>query len=332
MKLLLTCSIFLSAALFANPSWYHNINKNDPNKYIGYGQGSSLVKAKESALVSICSQMSTSVSTSFKKNKKNVNGDLRSYDEFTSEQTSAATISDYKILKSTQENGVHYIAVEFENIPSLDKFVSKVKARGIPIDTFQNSYLKHTMISKKLNKAFKQNINFELFRKDKEWHLKYGGTIQKLDNKDFSKFFTSVESENLAIKLDKKRKILYDGETFYFEVNSKKKGYVSILTVYENGTVSTLVRNIPMKKGVKENVPDKDFETIPEAGLLLKGVETYDLYVAVYSEVKINFDQFAYADSSIINEEKYKNFNDLIELIEDKTYATLKVVTKPKKR
>ncbi len=85
-------------------------------------------------------------------------------------------------------------------------------------------------------------------------------------------------------------------------------------------------------KNITENIPDIDFEMIPQAGLMQENVETYDLYVAIFSKNKINFDQFAYADSELISEEKYKNFDELIEILDDKIYATIKIVTKPKEK
>ena len=44
----------------------------------------------------------------------------------------------------------------------------------------------------------------------------------------------------------------------------------------------------------------------------------------------MKFDSFAYADDELISEEKYKNFDELIEFLDDKIYTTLKVVTKPR--
>jgi hypothetical protein len=44
----------------------------------------------------------------------------------------------------------------------------------------------------------------------------------------------------------------------------------------------------------------------------------------------LRFDSFAYADDSLISEEKYKNFDTLIRSLDGKIYTTLKVVTKPR--
>ncbi|MEA2073806.1 MAG: hypothetical protein U9O86_09500, partial [Campylobacterota bacterium] len=212
----------------------------------------------------------------------------------------------------------------------LDKFTRKINLLNLPASKVSNSYLKHTNIAKKLKKSLAKEIDFSLLRKDKKWFIKYKSVLQVLDKKDFASFFTSTYNPELSLHTDKKRDILYDGDKFYFKVESAKDGYVSILTVYEDGTVATLVRNVKVSKKTLEKIPDEDFETIPEAGLLHKGVETYDMYVLLNSPKRLRFDSFAYADSELINEEKYKNFDTLIEFMNNKSVTTLKVVTKPR--
>lgn len=185
-------------------------------------------------------------------------------------------------------------------------------------------------MAKKLKKALKKDINFELVRKDKKWFIKHKNILQILDEKDFARFFSTVDNKTVSINTNKRKNILYNEDKFFFKVKSQKKAYASILTVYEDGTVSTLLKNIPLRNDKLENIPDKDFETIPEAGLMQRGVETYDLYVLILSSKKTHLESFAQADEKLIEEEKYKNFDELIEFIDTKEYATLKVVTKPR--
>nr|WP_275757565.1 LPP20 family lipoprotein [Sulfurimonas sp. SAG-AH-194-C21] len=331
MKFFILLVCIVSSTLMANPMWYLNVQKTKANSYIGYGIGENDVKAKQEALNDISSQISVSVETSMKQSEKLSNGKFESSDEFSSLQRSKSMLNDYELLKMEYYNGNYYVAVEYENIPSLDKFYKKLRLLNITQNTNLNPYLKHTMIAKKLKKSLGKNIDFSLLRKDKKWFIKYKSVIQVLDKKDFASFFTSTYSKELSLKTSKKRDILYDGDKFYFNVVSKKDGYVSILSVYEDGTVSTLIRNVKISKVAPQKIPDEEFETIPEAGLITQGVETYDLYVLVFSKNKLHFDSFAYADSELIDEEKYKNFDELIEFLDKKSFTTLKVVTKPKR-
>jgi len=50
----------------------------------------------------------------------------------------------------------------------------------------------------------------------------------------------------------------------------------------------------------------------------------------VYSKNKKYFDNFARADEALLSAERYKNFDERIELLDDMEFVTLKVVTKPR--
>ncbi|MDA7817615.1 LPP20 family lipoprotein [Sulfurimonas sp.] len=324
-------SLVVVTCSFASPSWYYKIPKNNSSVYIGYASATSEAKAKQEALSDIVSQISVNVSTSMDLNQQVVNGESVNVEEFKSHQDSSASLSDYKLLKSEFDDGKYYVAIAYENIPSFDKFVKKLVAYEIKKDEKQNSYTSQTLMAKKLNSSLAKKIDFSLLRKDKKWFIKYKKTLQALDKKDFARFFVSKSSKNISINTNKKNNILYEGDMFYFKVKSSKKGFVTIFSVYEDGTVSTLVRNIHVNAKKVQNIPDKDYETVAQAGLMQEGKETYDLYVALYSSKRLHFDSFAHADEELISEEKYKNFDELIEFVNNKEYATLKVVTKPRK-
>ena len=321
----------LGVALFASPKWYENLTTTKPNSYIGYGSSTKEKEAKRDALSDIASQISLKVVNSFSDDISEIDGKVSSKTYSKTSQDSSATLNDYKLLRSSYLDGRFYVAMEYENITSLDRFVRKLKRLKVNKKSEkQNSYIKKTLMAKSLKKDLLKDIDFKLVRKDKEWFIKYNSILQRLDKKDFAKFFVSISNKDLSINTNKKENILYDGDRFFFKVNSKKSGFVSIFSVYEDGTVSTLIRNIKISKNKTENIPDEEFESIPEAGLMEQGVETYDLYVVVYDRKKLHFDQFAYADDKLIKEEKYKNFDELIEFLDTKDYATLKVVTKPR--
>ena len=248
-------------------------------------------------------------------------------------QNTQGSLSDYKLLHSVYEDGKYYVAISYENIPSFDKFIKKIKklytnVKQMPV--LHNRYLANSSIATKLKKVFGKAISFELVRKDKKWFIKHQNIMQILDDKDFAKFFVSVLNDNISIMLNNKKRVLYNGDEFYFLIKSKKSGFVTLFDVYEDGTVTTLMRNIPVKKGVVQQMPDSEFESIPQAGLIDPNKETYDLYVALYSKKKLSFDSFAYAGDEITNAERYKNFDEFIELLDGKVFASLKVVVKPR--
>ena len=339
MKYLFLFFIFLTCS-YATPSWYYNIQNKQPQTIIGYGSGKDENTAKQNALSDVVSKISTTIDTSMKILQRDDNGQVVQNSEYISNQKAKGVLNDYKLLKVEYEDGEFFVAVSYENIPSFDKFVRKVQqsssfnhANKSTVKTVPpRGYLSYTPMAKKLKKTLKSEIDFKLLRRDKKWYIKYKTVLQTLDKKDFARFFVTVPNKNLSINTNKRDNILFDGDRFYFKVKSKRSGYISILTVYEDGTVSSLVRNIPIKPNKIEKIPDEEFESIPEAGLIKKGIETYDLYICIFSKKRLHFESFAYADDELINEEKYKNFDELIEFLDRKIYTTLKVVTKPRLR
>ena len=313
------------------PQWMYKLPNNSANTYIGYGIGNSSSEAKAKALDDIASQISIHIKSSFEVETNIQNGNVKKRSSSNLSQETEAILNDYKLLRSEYLEGKYYMAIAYENIPTLDKFIKKIKTQGEPKEAKKIHYLHHTLAGKELKRAFGKNIEFSIVRKDKKWYIKHNDILQVLDKRDFAKLFTTLPNKDLTISTNKKSNILYDGDKFFFKVRSNKKGYVSILTVYEDGTVSSLMRNVPIKANKTENIPDADFETVPQAALMQKGVETYDLYFVIYSNKKLHFENFAYADNELIDEEKYKNFDQLLEFLDDKIYASLKVVTKPKK-
>ena len=326
-KLLFFC--ISTFAMASEPSWYHNLPNHTPNSYMGYGSGASESEATNNALISISSQINTKIDSQITQNKAFKDGSYQKDIQIKSNQQTKSNLSDYDVVKMSYEDGAFYVAIAYENISSIDKFIKKIKAK-VTKDEPQNSYIAKTYLAKELKHTLSNDINFGLLRKDKKWYLKYQDMLQVIDKNDFEKFFTNVTNENITITTNKKSNILYDGDQFYFEVNSKTDGFVTILSVYEDGTVTTLYKNIPIKKTKTAHIPNDKFESVLAAGILEKGSETFDMYVAIITKDKVQFDRFATANEDIETNERYKNFDELIGFLEDKTYTTLKVVTKPK--
>ena len=278
------------------------------------------------AISEISSQIATSVSTTFSSNVNIKNEDTSKDLDFKSLQKSSANISGYKLLKHEHLNNVYYVAVGYNNISGISKFNQQLSLLKNDTEKLNNSYLASTMVAAKV----KSQHNFRLKRKNNLWYINYKNIYQPLESEEFAYFFTTVINKNMELNISIDRNFLYDGEEFYFKVKSNKNGYVSLLVVYEDGTVAILDDNIEIHKDTLISIPRRDSDNFLEAGLI-ENRQTFDMYIAIYSEKKVNYDLFTYMDSELINDERFKNFDDLIEFIDKKEYATLKLITKPKK-
>ncbi len=316
----------LSLELYATPAWYHHLQTKGPSFYVGYGQGTCEADAKEAALRDIASQISVTVESSRSSDMGIRQGETYQNIQDQSSLRSHAQIHGYMVEKLEFDEGHYYMALSYENIPSIDKFNKQLVSVKADEAEIYKGYLQKAPIAKDL----KRKVNFSLERKDGLWYIHYKDIYQVLDDKDFYGFFTSTNNPSLSITTNKRNNILYDTDEFFFKVDSKEKGYVTIFTVYEDGTVAQLMSNIPVEKNKTANIPDKEFESVLQAGLIEEDKETFDLYVAVRTNEKQHFDQFARADEELIEDERYKNFDELIELMDETEYVTLKLVTKPR--
>ncbi len=325
------CFVFASS-LFATPFWYHNLSSNEANTYIGYGSGSSENEAKQNALLDISGQISTVVKSEYKGDKKLIDG---IYTKDISEQTSQKTnssLSDFEVLK-VENSDLWYVAIKYENRASIDKFIQKIKALPTLKNTTpkkQNSFLSQTLIGKELQSALGFEFDFKLFRKDTLWYIKYEDTLQVLSKKDFEKFFVTTQNPNLTLNTNKKNNILKDKEEYRFLIDSKQNGYVTLFDIYEDGTVGLIAKNLTISKDKKIEFPDEKSDMLFEASILEEGKDTFDLYTLIYSKKPLILDRFAMSESELIKDERYKNFDELIELLDGFEYSSLKVVTKAK--
>lgn len=326
MKSILLFAAVLSLKLCAAPAWYYMLDKQGPSYYVGYGQGSSEADAKEAALADISSQISVTVERSFSSDMGISSGETYKNVQDKSSLRTYAQIEGYRVEKLERQGGQYFIAVSYENIPSIDKFNREIVSLTIDKPEIYNSYLQQTPIAQEL----KRKVNFTLKRKDGLWYIRYKNIYQVLDERDFSHFFTTTSSPKLTLTSSSPKNLMYEGDSFYFNVDAKEDGFITLFTVYEDGTVAKLMANIPVKKSMQAKIPDKDFESVLQAGLMEEGRETFDLYVAVLTDKREHFDQFAKADEKLISDERYKNFDALIALLENRDYVTLKLVTKPR--
>jgi len=105
---------------------------------------------------------------------------------------------------------------------------------------------------------------------------------------------------------------------------------VTLFDIYEDGTVGIIAKNLTISKDKKIEFPDEKSDMLFEASILEEGKDTFDLYTLIYSKKPLILDRFAMSESELIKDERYKNFDELIELLDGFEYSSLKVVTKAK--
>lgn len=295
-------------------------------KLVGYGEEKNLPQAIANAKANISGQIKTQISSSMIQNNT-LKNETYNHEVIQNQQSSTqATMTDITVLKQEKVGDMWYVAVEFENIPTLQKFINK-----LPInltDEPQNSYLVKTELFDELHKSLGKSIDTVLVRKDGAWCLRYKDILQNIDDRSFEDLFTSTKDQNISFTLNKKIPLLYDGEKFSFTLSSTNDGFVSLLDVFEDGSVAVLSANIPISKSTLATVPSIKDKNDFEAATLTKGKDSFDLFVAIYSEKPLNLDRFILADDNVQTSENAKSFDKLISFLNGKRFSTLKITTK----
>ena len=310
------------------PKWYENrtLHSTAKHEIIGYGEGKTIKEAeslaKEDIAKTLISKVDSTVSVT-----KNSSGS-----EFNKNTLSKLTVSsklnlhNLKTLKQEQNNGIFYVALKYENLDLAYRIKS---ATGNFECTKQNnnSYLLKTPLIQKLTASLGCELDFKLDRRNEAWYLKYKEHLFLLSDDEFEELYTTVKNTDDFEFISNKR-VLTDGDSFYFTFNSKQDGYITLLNVYENGIVTLLQPSIPLKNTLQ--VPSKDSANYFEAGLIKEGVDTYDLYVAIFTKQPLDMSRFEYANEELAQSELAYKFDELMRVMNGYEYSSVLLRTKAK--
>jgi hypothetical protein len=305
------------------PSWYANKTLTPHTKYevLGYGEGVTLKEAKSNAKEDIAQSLISKVESSFMSSSN----DIKTTTKSNLKVTSRLNLQNLKIVKQEQRDGVFFIALSYENLDLAYRIKKTLKLSSCQ-DERVGVYISTTPLYKKIVSAIGCKLDFRLDRQNAAWYLKYKENKFLLNDDEFEELF--VDRQNRSFSFKSSKRVLKDKESFYFTFNSKKSGYITLLDVYENGIVTLLQPSIRITKTLQ--IPPKNSQNYFEAGLVQNGVDTYDLYVAIFSKKPLDMSRFEYANSDLASSEVAYKFDELIENLDNYNYATILLRTKAK--
>ena len=309
------------------PSWYvhHTFKEKKSSEYLGYGEGESLFAAKALAkeaiaqtLMSLAESSSVIQSEVRKKNGVEVVNKRAAFDL---KITTKINLQNLEVKKQEQQNGRYYVVLAYQNLDlvyRLKKSVGDVECGKV------DSYMTQTPLYAKIRSALSCDVSLQLERKNSAWYLAYKEHTFLLGDGEFEKLYVSKQSKKFDFSISKS--VLRDGDSFYLSLRAKKAGYITLLDVYENGVVTLLQDS--KKIDEKMQIPSKESKNYFEAGVLEKGRDSHDLYVAIYSQTPLDMSRFVYGDEELESDESAYKFDELIKLLNSYEYATLLVRTK----
>jgi len=336
MKYLYKFSLYLAIALLLSscsntqpktknsPNWYKNQELKTIQKYeiIGYGEGISFEMAKAKAKESIAQSLQSKVNSSFESDVKDSNGVVDEKTKSKLRITTKLNLHDLKVMQQERVADKFFVALRYENLDLSHKIKHSLDSECVNENV--NSYMKQTLLFKIISDSSGCDLDLKLDRQNSAWYFKYKEKQFLLNDNEFEELFVSVENDKLKIKANKK--VLTDGDSFYFTIDTEEDGYITLLNVYENGIVSLLRDSQKISKTLQ--IPSKKDSNYFEAGILKDGEDTYDLYVAIFSKKPLNVSRFEYANEELATSELAYKFDELIEILNDYEYSSLLIRTK----
>jgi len=305
------------------PLWFVDKTMTPHAKYelLGYGEGKSFSEAKANAKEEIAQSLLSVVDSSFTSSSNND----KSVSKSELKVTTKLSLQNLKTLKQEQRGNLFFVVLSYENLDLAYQIKKTLLVQRCQNEDV-NSYMLETPLYKKISLALGCNFDFKLDRKNGAWYIRYKENRFLLNDDDFEELFVDKGDKNFSFKANKK--VLKDGDSFYFTFKSKKSGYITFLDVYENGIVTLLQPSTHIINSLQ--IPSKNSKNYFEAGLVKDGVDTYDLYVAIFSEKPIDMSRFEYANEDLASSEVAYKFDELIQNLDNYNYATILLRTKVK--
>lgn len=217
-------------------------------------------------------------------------------------------------IKSEIVGGKTFVAVAYQSIP-------KLKCIG----EYQNSFLANSSLVKEANKLTNCNYNYKLLYMNGYWYLKYISILEKLSKRELDTFFVNIPNKNLSLQATKYTFI--EGESFHLKIYTKKKGYLTLINLYEDGKAGVIFKNIKIEADEKLIFPFKGSKEEFIATLIKQNQNTKDLYFLFLSSSKIELSQFEEQRGTLVSDDEYR-FDSVIELSDKYEFTTVVLKTK----
>ena len=304
------------------PEWFINRDILNSNLIsIGYGEDANLQNAIAIAKADISSQIISNVKSNVSITQADHNGVITQDSLQQNSVSSESILEDSQVIKQSYQDGRWYVAVEYENIPPIKRFVKKIGLIKNP--ERQNPYFAHTYLGQDINQITNNTLNIKLYHMSNSWYLNFNNLYQKIDINIPDLFITFSTNESNRLDIEKKsrfERIINDGEDIHFHPISKKR-YWTLFAMSPEGEVYVIEDNMPI------NMKPGTFNFVKKTG----DIDRPTMFVAVFSNSRIDSSYFRLMNG-YESLDTYKNdrvrFDKFINFLEDKEFVAKKMVVK----
>lgn len=318
----------VSYALAAPPEWYQKLS-HEEDVIVGYGEAGTIDEAKAHAAADIAKQIQLNVSGEDSFEKEVVNDTVSQKGKTVVNQKTDVVLSDVE-TKAEQRGKTWYVACLYENVNIGKKCAKRLKLSGCTSER-QNKYLEKTPLFQEINKEAGCKRDFRLIRDNKIWYLTHQNMerMLPLSANIFARLFVGFQARSIALTASNDD--LVEGSAFSFTLRPNADGFVTLIDVYENGEVFIVAPNLPAKANKSIIFPDPSVADEMAAGLLTPGLQTKDLYLAVYSRDKADFfNRIQRMGKQVEKDEDHYKFAELLDILDGYDFSSVIIRTRPK--
>ena len=267
------------------PQWYVQQQLiPEAYEYLGYGVGSTLEEAEAGAKEDIAYTLKSYIQSSSTQSIMIKNKDVQELVSIQTSLTSDITLSNTTKKKVEHNGGKYYVAYSYLNIP-LGKKIKNAFSDTTKCSFESHPYLNKTPLFKEISSELVCLPKLSISQRHNQFYLNFEQHSFPLSAEDKIKLFTTVKTLKLGLKLS--RNVINSGMYYHIDITPTDSGYLSLVQLYDDGTVQLLFSNL--------NVSEKQAVTYPSLNNY-HGLEAYnakstpiqDLTLAIQCEEPID--------------------------------------------
>ncbi len=318
------------------PAWMYNLSASDDMK-LGYGEGTTMQAAEANARSEIAHSIKVTLTEKYSKTEQLKNDDYSKDIERKIEEEVDIELTGLRTLKSENKDGTYYVALEFDGRSLQKKIKSCISPdKKLKMMSSSNPY-SHTFFSKELHKIFPELSTVP------EYDVVYTNGLYKLllDDKEFNigqdaieKFLFDYGDSSFNISLvphmddgSQSSSQLKEGTYFHLDIKLSEPGYLSLLSIDEEGKVCMMFDNEKVSEKQTITFPDLELYDGLRTEIISRHISALESYVAVLCKEKQRYTHFEDLGETVNTNKRSQRFPRLYNDIQSCKYTSVVLET-----
>lgn len=293
-------------------------------EYFGYGVGSTLAEAEAVAKNDIATTLNSQVRSSVMQSVSTNNKEVQALSASKMLLTTDITLSNAMKVKAERVGNKYYVIYSYLNIP-LSQKIKNAFSDTTKCGVNSHPYLSNTPLFKEIETKLACLPELSIAQRHNQFYLNFEQNSFPLSAGDEMRLFTTVKSAALELQLS--RNVINSGQYYHINITPIDSGYLSLVQLYDDGTVQLLVGNMSVPKRQAFTYPNlNDYHGLEAYNAELAPIQ--DLTLAIQCKKPIDIMGLPTV-SEHISQSKVSFFNYLMDISKDCSVAGQTQVIQP---